>query len=604
MANPSTGAARRLAWRAFIALALLLIGALASQPWWLGRVAGHRLSASSGRAVHFDSMRIGLNASLEPVLVVKGVDIANASWADTRQPFAKVGELVATLSWRSLREQRPVLSLMRLRDGTVHLEQLADGSRNWRLIDPEDRGPGRYKVLALQAQRLSLRIVNRAIGLDLQAEASENEALPAAETAALPTRIDFTGTAGGTAFQASVSTSSVITFVDTGDAFHLHGHIEASGVRLEAQGKAGDILKAPRVDASVHLTGDSLAGLGAFFKAHHPAPRRFEVAGRLTIGDGRYALSGATGRVGKTDLRGELALQRGPKRNAFRATLQSDSTDVADIEWLTGRRPSGAAAASARPTPPPRLDFQPLRGADARLVFEARRLRSAGHPALQSLSFDSSLDNGALSVARIDLGYAGGHITGRFALDASLQPTRIDTTLDMQGVSAAALLPAAGKARLSGTLRGRLALASSGESAEAWLANASGSLAATLSHGTISSGLDALLGLQLDKIMRTWISGDGALPLRCATLTLEMQQGRGRLRNLVLESANTRITGSGSIDLRGPSIDVVLTPSSAGPRLLALDRSIALKGKLPKPERTLVDRPATVPPGRCKPDGL
>ena len=608
---PRHGAARLLAWRAGFALALLLIVCLATQPWWLGAWMGHRLSASSQRSVHFDSMRVGLDASLRPVVVFRGVDIANASWAATQEPFAKVGEMVATLSWRSIAERRPVIALVRLRDGIVNLEQLADGSRNWRLADPEDRGPGRYKVLALRAERSSVRIVNRAIGLDLHTVAQANPASPdrRADPPPLPTRIDFSGTAGRAAFRGSVATGPVLTFVETGETFDLQGYVETSGVRLDAAGKAGDILRAPRVDAKVKVEGESLAGLGEFFAARYPSPRRFRLDGRLTLGDGRYALAGATARVGKTDLRGDLAYAGAPTRRSVRGRLDSDSADLADLEWLAGRSPARAPAhpqAALRPstsTPTwqaPPFDFARLQDIDVAFGFAARRVVAARHPALSSLSLEAGLQAGLLSLRTIDVGYAGGHATGDLSLDARSRPTLIKARIAVRDVAVALLLPSAGRPPISGSLRGSVELTSSGESTAAWLANASGSLAATLSGGTISSKLDAQLGLDAVKMLRTLISGDAALPLPCAALRLDLRGGRARVLGLVLESSNTRVSGTGSIDLRsGNAIDIVLTPSPLQPGLFDLRRSIRLTGPLGKVQRSLVERPVKLPATAC-----
>ena len=606
MARLSRSAAARLAWRAGLALALLLIVCLASQPWWLGAWMGHRLSASSHRSVHFDSMRIGLDASLQPVAVFRGVDIANAEWAATQEPFAKVGELVVTLSWRSIAERRPVLALVRLHDGIVNLEQLADGSRNWRLIDPEDRGPGRYKVLALQAERSSVHIVNRAIGLDLHTAAQANTASPdrlgtsldrTLATPALPTRIDFSGTAGRTAFRGSAATGPVLTFVETGQTFDIQGYIEASGVRLEANGKAGDILRAPRVDAEVKVAGESLAALGEFFAARYPAPRPFSVNGRLTLGDGRYALAGATARVGKTDLRGDLAYVAAPSRRAVQGRLESDSADLADLEWLAGRSParprSSRLPAQTAPTPAAPFEFARLQDIDVDVGFTARRFRAAQHPALSSLSLQGGLQAGLLSLTKIDVGYAGGHATGELSLDARSQPTRVSSHIAVRDLAVARLLPSAGRSPVSGNLHGAIELASAGESMAAWLANASGSVAGTVSNGTISSKLDAQLGLEMGKMFRTLISGDAVLPLPCAALTLDLRSGNARVRTLVLESRNTRVHGTGTIDLRsGNAIDLVLTPSPLQPGLFDQNRSIRLTGPLRKFQRSLVERPA------------
>ncbi|MDQ6681195.1 MAG: hypothetical protein M3Y67_09575, partial [Pseudomonadota bacterium] len=249
---------------------LVLIGValavVALQPFWLAPWVAHRLTATSGRAVHFDSMWVGLSGALEPVVHWRGVRIANAAWADAGRPFAALDEAVAYLSWRSIADERPVIALLVLRGGAVDLERHADGLRNWRLRNPEDRGPSHIKVMALRAERTSLRFVHRGLDLELEATASPNDAAGAAKAteaggvasasasanrspnastsasatpgaatnadASTPTHLELKGTWRKLAFNAGLDTGEVITFLETGRTFALRGHLEAGGARL------------------------------------------------------------------------------------------------------------------------------------------------------------------------------------------------------------------------------------------------------------------------------------------------------------------------------------------------------------------------------------
>src|SRR5450432_716150 len=181
------------AWIAIV-VAVLAVVVLASQPWWLAPLLGAQLSKTSGREVHFDSVRVGLTPSLVPVVVMRGVRIANAPWADTSQPFAALEEAVFRFSWRRFPD-RWVVSPLLLRDGEVNLALQADGLRNWRLHDPEDRGPGHYWFYALEPHRATLRFVNA--GIDLHLHTSASDAVPEVSAAmpdeTLVNRIDFDG---------------------------------------------------------------------------------------------------------------------------------------------------------------------------------------------------------------------------------------------------------------------------------------------------------------------------------------------------------------------------------------------------------------------------
>jgi uncharacterized protein involved in outer membrane biogenesis len=167
------------------------------------------------------------------------------------------------------------------------------------------------------------------------------------------------------------------------------------------------------------------------------------------------------------------------------------------------------------------------------------------------------------------------------------------------------LLPAkAATSLLSGTLHGRAALKASGDSPEALLASAAGTVSAFVSGGTISSLLDAKMGLQGGRVLRSLLSGAEPMAVRCAAVLLEVDRGAAKIRSLVIDSERTRTLGTGTIDVAKEALDVVLTPEAKQPGLFILDRSIRLHGPLREPQRELVARvaSASAPVPSCRAD--
>ena len=597
---------------AIIAAALLLM-ALASHPWWLAPLLSAHLSKTSGREVHFDSVRVGLSGSLAPVVVMRGVRIANAPWADTNQPFAALEEAVFRFSWRRF-EDRWVVSHMMLRDGEVNLARQADGLRNWRLRNPEDRGPGHYWFYALEPHRATLRFVHSGIELALHTSASDApapaSAAASAASAAAPAeapgnRVDFDGTFRRVAFAGSVATGPVLTFLETDRWFPVRGHAEIEGVRLELDGRAADMFRATQIDAQVRLTGKSLAALHPFVGDRYAQPRAFRGEGRLRADAGHYAISGAQARVGGTDLSGELAWSRSGERRAVSGAVRSDSTDLADLLWLAGRGVPAAGKAASAADASARQDidrdaFAGLRDLDADLSFDARRFHVAAVPALQSLKLKAALAAGALAVSNLDVGWAGGHSTGTLALDTRPHPALAAAQIETRGVRVETLFTGQDEQRrITGTVHGSLALKATGDNPEALRRTAAGAASLTLAAGTIPSMLDAMMGLEGGKMMRTLLSGTEPLPLPCAAASVDLSKGRATIRSLVIDSANTRTTGAGTIDLRDAAIELILTPEPKRPGLFELRKSIRLFGHLPKPERALVERAEPVAGAGC-----
>lgn len=595
----SRGAGRKAVARIALVLVVSLAIVFLLHPLWLGPLLGRYLSSTSGREVHFDSVRVDLSPALAPVVHMRGVRIANAPWSETKAPFAAFGEVVFVFDWGRF-EGRRVVSHLLLRDGVVHLELRADGLRNWRLVDPEDRSPGHFWFYSLEGHQATLAFINHGNGLHFEAAAKD---LPAS-AGALPTRIDFDGEFRHVAFKGSVDTEPTLTFMQTGRRFGLRGHAAIDGVTLEADGRAADIMRGTQIDAHASLAGRSLAALEPLVGDRYAEPRAFRVDGHVRSGAGRYALSDAQARVGATDLAGDAEWSRAGGHPVLRAHVASASADAADLLWLTGRSPAHAAAeARLPPTAAPasaRDVFAATRNLDADVAFEAAHFRIAASRFVQSLKLKAGLAAGQGGGIDVDLGWAGGHTAGKLDLDLREPLARLGATLDTSGIRVETLLGAQEeKKRITGLLRSRVTLRASGNTLDALRESVSGSAYASLVGGRISSLLDAEIGLEGGKVMRTLISGVEFLPLSCAEATLDLAAGKARVRSLVLESPNTRIAGSGSVDLRDEAIDLILTPTPKRPGMFELQRSIHLFGRLPKPQRALIPRVEPPATGTC-----
>lgn len=599
-APASSGRSLRFALAGFAGVLLL---ALLLQPWWLAPLVAHRLSASSGRAVHFDSMWVSVSPSLEPVVELRGVRIDNAPWADSRRPFAALASATAVFSWRSIEERRPVIALMVLRDGEVDLERRSDGLRNWRLRHPENRGPGRFKVLAIRGERATLRFLHGLQELDIEARATPNRDADA-DTAAnerMPTRLDARGTWRGIAFVVGATTSEALTLLETGRSFRLRGHVEARGARLDIDGRAGDIVRWPLVDAQIVAAAASLARLAPRSDPAGAGDKGLRLEATLRGDRAGYALSALQARLGATDLAGDLRWVRGEQRDLLRAELTSDAADLADLRALAGRRPTAAARSAAAASAPAARASTPAASAaavarrahplDVELHFAARRLRAAELPPLQSAKFEASLVDGRLQVPRFEFGLGQGRVAGKASVEVAARPMRGEAEIDFNAIRLQSLLGKnTAERRLSGALHGHAALKASGESFDALVASAVGTVDAVVSGGTISSLLDAQIGLQGGRILRSMLAGAEPIAIHCAAAIVDVRNGEGRIRTLVVDTERTRTVGTGTIDLARRTLDVILTPEVKQSGLLVLDRSIRLHGALREPRRELVAR--------------
>jgi uncharacterized protein involved in outer membrane biogenesis len=467
------------------------------------------------------------------------------------------------------------------------------------LRNPEYRGPGRYRVLRLEARRSTVRFANRAIDLDLTATETAADTTPitqlpsaAAPNAPLTSRIRFAGTYLGSKFTGDVLTAAVLTLQDTGTLFPLRGHAAAGATRLELDGQVADFFRIGRIDARAHLAGPTLAQLHPYMRAHWPDSQPYDIEGHLNVDHATLALENFRGRLGETDVAGSASVTRNTERRFWRATVRSELASLKDLVSLgnvshgPGAKPEKAVAKAApeRMLPQTPLRLETLRINDAQLALEVRKFKSPGIPALESLRMQAGLRGGVLQVDTLDLGLAGGHAVGQLTLDAQQQPAALSTALELRGVRLETLLaqfPAA--AGSAGAISGQVRLAGRGESVSSLLGSASGTLTASLTDGRISDLTDAKLALNGGKFLWAKLRGERAMALNCAALAFDLRNGVATSRNLVLDTEQTRVRGTATVNLRDEQFDATLTPQAKQTRLIALGSAIHAYGSFRHP---------------------
>lgn len=574
-----------------VVLAVALTLALFDWNWVRPSVERY-LSEKSHRKVKIGDLDVALGFIFEPTVRLRNVYIENAPWADSKRPMAEAGEMSFTFVLRTLWDERRVVSKIVLKDADLDLEWLPDGLRNWRLREPDYRGPGRYKVLTLETHRTRIRFDRQEIGLDVVGKSTPatGEETGGASVAqpdpALTTRIDFDGKFRGAAFAGAVLTSDLLTLQETGRSFPLRGHVSSGKTRVDADGTFADVFKRSAIDATVRIAGESVDKLRPFVDVHF-ASRPFRADARLRKDVNNYAFDHLQAKIGATDFAGELSY-RGETdgeenaRAVLRATLRSESADLADLGVAGGSAAKEAGA--ERVFPGGALGAERIRSIDAHVSFSARKLKSVGMPALDSLKFSADLDDGILNVKPVDLGFAGGHAIGAITLDAKREPASSRVALELRGIRLEQLLPVlAANGVSSGPVSGNVQLSGRGNSIAAIAGNATGSWSLNMVGGRISNLADAKLGLNVGKMLRLKISGDRSIDIHCAVIAFDFTNGLGKSRAILLDTEQTHIEGNGTLNLREESLDVLLEPTQKKQGLFSLDSAIRVHGPLKHP---------------------
>jgi len=545
-----------------IGLALLALIAALVLAWdwtWFRPLIQNHVRERSGREVAFDKLRIGLDSTLSPRIAFDGLRVQNAPWAAKKIPLITAGEIAFTLTWSSLFADKLVVSRLRLVDADVDMERQADGLRNWRLTRPDDKGPGRIKVLTLEAVRSRIHVIHAGIALDFDGAATPlvtRQTLPQHPELPLDTSIAFSGNLGATCFEGSALTGPVLSFVDSGAPFGLRGDVRVAGAQVAAEGVVADMIALGRIDVDVRAT------------------------------------------LGHSDAAGHLAVHRDPGTDAramLRVALTSERVDVRDLARpRAASAPSnGAASAEHR-----------LRAFDADVDWRVSQLVVPSFVPVRDARVQASLAQGVLTVGRADLKLAGGSVAGHGRVDVSGDQPAIALAASASGVhldAFAARWPQA--AQLGGELDAQIAWQARGDSVTALARSGSGTIAASLAHGSISAALDAKLALDGAGVVAALFRRGERVPVHCGSVRIEFKNGKGSTRQLNVDTDRVAVAGRGRVDLGDEDFELVLTPHLHRSALFALKKSVQVAGRFDSPKVSLVERDETSPVTTCAPRG-
>jgi AsmA family protein len=596
MANIFTAGRWRVA-AAVLGAVVLVLGIFAVLfDWnWLRGPIVHHLEERSGREVRVADLDVDFESFLEPTVRLRGVYVQNAGWASSKEPLIEARELSFRFAVSSLWGDNYEVTHLTLIGAKVDMERSADGRRNWRLRKPEDTGPGRVRVMRLEARDSQVRFLNHEIDLELVAVATPLERVKD-DAYGLTTRIAYSGAYEGHAFSGEAATPPAISFRGSAFTFPAKGHLVSRGARVEFDGHFTDLFDIGPFDAHLRVAAPSLSALYPFLRVQPPPSKPFSVETQVTQAGGVYEFADIRGTIGSTPLTADATYGRSGERPYLKAVVASEAAVLTDIEPLMGKRTAGTddrPEGSKRP-----LRLAGLRGFDARVDARAARLRVAALPPLEDVRIAATIDRGVVDFKSAELRVGGGRVTASGSFDARSDKPKAQLAAQMRGANLARLLPAAESRRLAGELSANLKVSSEGESSSALLDNLRGSFDARLNRGTISNLADAKLGLEFGKVIGIYLRGERDIAIGCAFAAFDLRGGVARSRQITFDSEQTRVDGTGTVDLKSETVDFVLTPEAKNPGLFTRRASLRVRGPLGKPATSIEER-IELPQARC-----
>ena len=589
---------RGLKWGAGIlgAAVLLIVLFLMLFNWdWLRGPIARYASAQTHRSVRIDGhLRVHL-LTQTPTVRVEGLKIGNPVWAP-RQDMAQVEAItVQTRLWPLFRG-KVELPLVRFDKPNLTLLRDAQGKANWELTPSQ---PG--------AKPLRLPAIQNLIIEDGHVQATD-EAHKLVFTGTINARERATpgggqgfslvgeGSLNRRPFNANVWGGPLLN-VTPDKPYPFNADVRAGPTHITAKGDIHKPFDLGQLGAAVSIQGHDLNELYYLTGLALPNTPPYSVQAQLSRDGARFDAHKLSGRIGHSDITGDLRVEPKDGRRYLTGDLQSRSLDFSDLGSLFGA-PSAAATATpaekaeavkmranGKLLPDSTLQTDRLRTMDADVRYRAQSVKGSGFAPLRAVSLGMKLDHGVMTLDPIAIDFPQGRMTGNARIDARKDTPLSAVDLRFTNLQVANFIPkSSGPAPIEGTLMARMKLSGRGDSVHKAASTSSGTATAVIPAGQVRQLFAELMGIDATKSLFLLLAKDQTpTPVRCAVAQFDVKDGIMRADRVVFDTGVVIVNGSGQVDLGRETYDLKFQGKPKKFRLVRINAPITIGGPLRQP---------------------
>ena len=592
-------------------VAAVVLAVILFQWDWLLPVVDAQASKALGRKVTAQHLHVALGRTT--TVVLDGVQVANPDgFADTT-PFAQADKLTVLVDIMAyLHGRKIVIPQIVLDNPQVEAVQQADGKATWDLpalqskpdappSDPAD-GPQlgqlvinnghAHVVIAKLKADFKLDVATRAP--DAVKEGAERDKATANAGQIV---VDAKGTYAAQPITGQFIGGALLSLRDASNPYPVDLHLANGPTKVALVGTIQNPLKFAGAELKLQLSGPDMAKLEPLTGVPIPETPAYDIAGKLDYADRKVKFTGFTGKLGNSDLNGDISIDPTGAKPLIDANLFSHKVELADLGGFIGETPGrkGEANQSAQQKtelarketsshllPDTPVNLPKVNAANIRLHYKGEHIEG------RSVPLDDIVANLAITDGRIQLEpltFAVG--TGQIALTADLVPVgknvKANVKVDFKRVSLGRLLEATHLVNGGGTLSGSAALESTGDSLAQLLGRGNGGLKLGLQGGNLSALLADLAGLEFGNALLSALGIPNRAELRCFVADFSLLHGILSTKTLLVDTSESQIHGTGDVNLSNETIDYKIKADSVHFSIGTLPTPIDVTGPLKSP---------------------
>lgn len=529
-----------------------------------------------------------------PRFVMERVRLANPPWAAEPHTL-QLERFEFSLALAPLLRRQVVLPEVTLTGPVIDLERNAGGVDNWTLANPQQAADDTASApvigrLTVDRGVLMFRDAAADTAVTVQVETTDNDGQRGL-------RFHAAGTYGGRKVEAGGTGGPMLSLADTTLPYPFDVTFAVGATSGSARGTITGLAALAAADLQLAVQGESASDLYALIGVAIPPTPPYRVSGRVIREDGWWRLHGMKGRVGDSDLSGDVDLAYADGRAQLQARLESALLDLDDLGGFVGAGPQTGAgetasagqrqrarADSAKPRVLPDLPIKldRLRAMDADVHFTGKAIR--GRTPVDDLKTHLVLRDGVLTAKPLDFGVANGNVVSTLTLDGREPVAGVTADVEFRRLDLHQLFPGnSAIARATGRVGGRAKLQGKGNSLAEVLGDADGTLGLASSGGRISNLAVELAGLDVAEALKLLFRGDKTVRVRCAIADVAVQDGVIESRTVFIDTTDTNLKIEGQVNLASEELDLTLHPLPKDYSPLTLRSPIHLRGTFKDP---------------------
>jgi AsmA family protein len=566
---------------------------------WFRPLVEARASAALGRPVtihHFD-----LKPGRSTVLVADDVEIANPPGFVADAPFATIQHLTVTVDVMAyLRARQIVVSSVVVDHPVVDASRENGTAPNWLFPAlssnagaPADATP---QIGDLEINDGHAHLLDPTLKADVSLDIATSSEVVRGERAI---QIDAKGTYAGQPVTGRAIGGALLSLRDATRPYPIDLQIANGATRVSLVGTVHDPMAFAGADLKLKLTGTDMELLYPLTGIPLPKTPSYEILGNLDYTEHLVRFRNFSGRVGSSDIAGNITVDPRGKPPVLTGDLASRHVDLADLGGFIGSEPGrmstpnqtaqqkqelARAEASPKLLPTKRIDIPSLKSMDVHLKYRGDQIIGRGVP-FDRMSAVLDIDDGRIRLTPLSLGVGRGQIEGTIDLTPlSDKQYKLRSNVGVQHIDLGRLLAATGITNGSGTVGGRAVIDSTGDSLATFAGNGNGSVQLVMSGGgDLSALLVDLSGLEFGNALLSALGIPSRDQIECFVGDWALQQGRLSTRTMILDTSDNIVSGTGTVDLRSETVDYELKTKAKHFSIGTLPTPIAISGPFKKP---------------------